>query len=154
LPVGIPQFAAVKSQVASGLKPAIDGGLDWLQANGYRTVLHLRQPGEDDSADRKQVEKYGMRLLSLEVAPENLARTVELFNRTIEDKANYPIFVYDKDGKLAGALWYLYFSTVERLDEKAARARAEQLGLTQIQNDATMWLAIQKFLSENQPKPK
>ena len=61
-----------EDRVASGLRPLLDGGLDWLQANGYRTVLHLRQPGEDDTADRKQVEKRGMKYLSMEVSPETL----------------------------------------------------------------------------------
>ena len=44
------------SRVTSGLRPQLDG-LDWLQAHGYRTVLHIRAPGEDDTADRRQVEK-------------------------------------------------------------------------------------------------
>src|SRR2546425_2522782 len=40
LPVGIPQFAVVKdNQVSAGLRPSLDEGLDWLQVNGYKTVL-------------------------------------------------------------------------------------------------------------------
>ena len=41
-----------QKEVTSGLKPSLDG-LEWLQANHYRAVLHVRQPGEDDSADRQ-----------------------------------------------------------------------------------------------------
>src|SRR5262249_890525 len=51
LPVGIPQFALAQDQIATGLKPMLDG-VEWLQQNGYRPVLHLRQPGEDDTAER------------------------------------------------------------------------------------------------------
>ena len=32
---------------------------DWLAANGYKTVLHLRAPGEDDVTDRRQFEARG-----------------------------------------------------------------------------------------------
>jgi hypothetical protein len=154
LPVGIPQFANVTDQVASGLKPAIDGGLDWLQAKGYRSVLHLHAPGEDDTADRKQVEKYGMRFLSLEVAPTTLPRALDLFNRTVADKAEWPLFVYDRDGMLAGGLWYVHFLTVDHVDEATARLRATRLGLQQDQDEAhrTLWLAIQKYLSDSKTR--
>jgi hypothetical protein len=149
LPVGIPQFAAVNDNVATGLKPLIDGGLDWLQANHYRTALHLLAPGEDDSADRKQIEKYGMRYLSLEVAPQDLAKAADQFNRIVATSANYPLFVYDKDGMRAGALWYLNFVVVDRVPEETARSKAGRLGLKDSPDaDRTLWLAIQKYLSD------
>jgi protein tyrosine phosphatase (PTP) superfamily phosphohydrolase (DUF442 family) len=153
LPVGIPQFATVKDGVTSGLKPLVDGGLDWLQAHGYRTVLHIHLPGQDDAADRQQVEKHGMHYLSLEVSPQTLTpAVVDQFNRYVADRANFPLFVYDRDGMLAGGLWYLYFRIVERESDAAATAHASRLGLKE---DAAgvhreMWLAIQKFLSTTQ----
>ena len=150
LPVGIPRFAGVRDGVTSGLKPSLDGGLDWLQAHGYRTVLHLRPPGEDDAADRREVEKRGMKYVSLEVSPQNLsAALVESFNHLVSDTAVYPLFVYDRDGTVAGGLFYLYFRMVDRASDEAARAKAAQLGLPEDGNDAhkAMWLAVQKFLS-------
>lgn len=150
LPVGIPQFATVRDQVAAGLKPSLDGGLDWLQANGYRTVLHVRAPGEDDSADRREVEKRGLKYFSLEVSPETLSRAlVEQFSRIVNDKANYPLFVYDKNGMKAGALWYLTFRLIDRETDDAARTRAGRLGLKEDPEGEhrAMWLAIQKLLS-------
>lgn len=151
LPVGIPQFAAVKDRVASGLKPLLDG-LEWLRGNGYRTVLHIKQPGEDDSADRRLIEKNGLVYLSLEVSPLILNRAVvDQFNRIVSDPANLPLFVYDKDGIVAGGLWYLHFRIVERASDEAARARAGRLGFRE---DAgadykTMLLAVQQFLRQN-----
>lgn len=152
LPVGIPQFAVVRDQVAAGLKPSLDGGLDWLQANGYRTVLHVRSAGEEDSADRREVEKRGLKYLSIEVSPETLSRgLVEQFSRIVNDKANYPLFVYDKDGMKAGALWYLTFRLVDHETDEAARARARRLGLKESPEGAhrALWLAIQKVLSSS-----
>jgi protein tyrosine phosphatase (PTP) superfamily phosphohydrolase (DUF442 family) len=150
LPVGIPQFAAVRDQVSAGLKPLVDGGLEWLEANRYKTVLHVHAPGQDDSADRQQVEKHGMKYVSLEVSPQTLSKTiVDQFDRQVSDPLNYPLFVYDQDGSLAGGLWYLHFRNVDRLSDSAARTRAQRLGLRDDPNGAhaEMWLAIQKFLS-------
>jgi protein tyrosine phosphatase (PTP) superfamily phosphohydrolase (DUF442 family) len=151
LPVGIAQFALAWERVAAGLKPTIDG-LDWLRDKGYRTVLHLRAPGEDDSADRKQVSKRGLKYVSLEVAPQTLSKDVlDEFSRLVTEAQGYPLFVYDRDGMVAGGLWYLYFRTVEKDTDDAARVKAARLGLGENTGGEhkAMWLAIQKYLSEN-----
>jgi protein tyrosine phosphatase (PTP) superfamily phosphohydrolase (DUF442 family) len=149
LPVDIPQFATIKDRVAAGLKPYPDG-LQWLKDNGYRTVLHLRHPGEDDSADRKQVEKHGLVYLSLEVSPDTLtSELAQQFNAIVNDAGKLPLFVYDKNGVLAGGLWYLYFRVAEGVSENEALTRARRLGLKEEQEGEgrRMWLAIQKVLS-------
>jgi protein tyrosine phosphatase (PTP) superfamily phosphohydrolase (DUF442 family) len=130
----------------------LDDGLDWLRASGYRTVLHVRRPGEDDTADRKQVEKRQMKYLTIEVAPETLSRqTVEAFSRLLNDASEYPLFVYDRDGALAGGLWYLHFRLTEQIDDDVARVRASSLGLREDREGThrAMWLAVQKLLSES-----
>jgi protein tyrosine phosphatase (PTP) superfamily phosphohydrolase (DUF442 family) len=138
--------------VASGLRPSLDDGLDWLQANGFRTVLNVRLPGEDDTADRKQVEKRGLKYVTIEVSPQTLTRqTVADFSRVASDTAGYPLFVYDRDGALAGGLWYLHFRLAEQANDDGARVRASRLGLREDRegNQRAMWLAIQKLLSES-----
>ena len=148
-PAGIPQFNPVKDDVANGLKPALEDGLDWLQGRGYRTVLQIRKPGEDDSADRKQVEKRGMRYLSLEVSPETLSRKIVAeFSQIVADKAKHPLFVYDRDGSLAGGLWYLHFRLAEQATDDAARVRAGALGFREDRDDShrSMWLSVQSLL--------
>ncbi|HTU93921.1 MAG TPA: hypothetical protein VMF69_27820 [Gemmataceae bacterium] len=150
LPVDIPQFAAVKTKIAGGQEPHA-GGIDWLKAHGYRTVLHVRSPAEDDSAARKQFEQSGLRYLSLEVSPQTLSRQiVDQFNRLVADANNLPLFVYDKDGSLAGALWYLHFRLVDRETAEKAREDAERLGFKQERSDAhlKMWLAVQNLLKD------
>jgi protein tyrosine phosphatase (PTP) superfamily phosphohydrolase (DUF442 family) len=152
LPVGISQFAMVKDKVASGARPLLDDGLDWLKEHGYRTVLHLMQPGEDDTADRKQVEKRGLQYMSLEVSPDTLTRkTVDEFSRIVGDAAGYPLFVYDRDGALAGGVWYLHFRLVDQMPDDTARVRASGLGLREDRDGAqrAIWLAVQKLLSES-----
>lgn len=150
LPVGIPDFALAREGVAAGLKPHLDG-LDWLKAHGYRAVLHVRAPGQDDSADRREVERRGLTYRSLELTPSTLSRGVlDEFNRTVTDTAHRPLFVYDRDGQLAGGLWYLHFRTAEKAGDELARSKASRLGL-RAEGDAeqrTLWVAIQKLLSE------
>jgi protein tyrosine phosphatase (PTP) superfamily phosphohydrolase (DUF442 family) len=149
LPAGIAQFAIVGDKAAAGLKPDLDG-LDWLQANGYRTVLQVRSPATEDAADRRQVERHGMTYASLEVTPQTLTRAlVDRFSKAVSDGNALPVFVYDRDGQLAGLMWYLHFRLTERLPDDRARARAVRLGLRLDGADRTeLWLAASKLLSE------
>jgi hypothetical protein len=151
LPVGIPGFApAISDRVANGRKPALEG-LDWLKTNNYRGALMLRAPGESDAADRRQFEARNLAFVSLEVALVSLDRSVvDQFNQIVADSSKQPLFVYDTDGSMTGPLWYLYFRRVEKLDDDAARAKAERLGLKLGDRDQRLgWLAVQDFLAKN-----
>jgi hypothetical protein len=156
LPSGIPQFTIAKEvpRVATGLKPFAEGW-NWLKANGYRGVLHLKVSGVNDSAEREIVEaKQGLKFTSLQVSPEDLSpELVNRFAEIVKDPTNLPLFVYDEDGTLTGAMWYLYFLQIGRLPEEKARQEATRLGLkdTTAGEQGTMWLAIQKYL-ESQKK--
>jgi protein tyrosine phosphatase (PTP) superfamily phosphohydrolase (DUF442 family) len=149
-PVDIPQFAVVKDGVANGWQPYPDG-VRWLADHRYRTVLYLHPPGEDDSIPRKVFEKRGLRFVGLEVAPNALTKeVVERFNRLADDAENRPLFVYDKEGAVAGGLWYLYFRAAGASDEKA-RTEAARLGFYPdgAGEQRTMWIAIQRYLRDN-----
>jgi hypothetical protein len=150
-PTSIPQFAIAKTnpRIAAGLKP-FGEGWEWLRANGYRAVLHLKAPGSDDRADRDAVEaKRGLIFTSLEVSPENLsADLIDKFNKLLSDPSNLPLFVYDEDGALAGGMFYLHFLQAMKMPETQAHQEANRLGLKDNATGAqgTMWLAIQKYL--------
>jgi protein tyrosine phosphatase (PTP) superfamily phosphohydrolase (DUF442 family) len=152
LPVGIPQFAEVNPRVATGLRPALDDGLDWLAANGYRTVVNLHLPGEDDQAERLQVEKRGLTYVSVALAPETFTRAqADDFVALVRDQARQPLFVHDRDGALAGPLWYYVFRSADNLAPEAALARARTLGLREERGGPyqALWLAVQRVLGEN-----
>jgi protein tyrosine phosphatase (PTP) superfamily phosphohydrolase (DUF442 family) len=149
-PVTIPSFAVVvPDRIIAGQKPTLDG-LDWLRQNGYRTVVQVTKAGEKDSA-RKAVESRGLKYMSIEVATTDLARAVDEFNRILVDNANYPLFVYDRDGSLAGALWYIRFRTSDGLNASEALTRAKSLGLREESTgeNAVLWGAIQNYLSKS-----
>ncbi len=153
LPVDIPQFVLVRSRVANGQQPFPDG-VAWLQSAGYRTVLHLRLPGEADTAAQRIFEKRGLRYISLEVGPRSLTKdVVEQFNRIIADEPNQPLFVFDRDSSLAGALWYLHFRTVAGMSDDQARIEVAHIGFRNDQDDnsRTMWIAVQNYLRNTNP---
>jgi hypothetical protein len=150
-PTSIPQFAIAKTnpRIASGLKP-FGEGWEWLRANGYRAVLHLKAPGSDDRADRDAVEaKRGLIFISLEVSPDSLSTDlIDKFNKVLTDPGNLPLFVYDEDGALAGGMFYLHFLQAMKMPETQAHQEANRLGLKDNATGAqgTIWLAIQKYL--------
>jgi len=146
----IPQFTSPKDNIFAGLRPPVDG-FDWLQRNSVKTVVNVHAPGEDDSADRKQVESRGLRYVSFEISPLTLtkARTEE-FIKVVRDGSKEGVFAYDRDGSLAGSMWYLFLRWSEFVDDEPAQLRARALGL-QINRDGAhrdMWLAVQRVLSE------
>lgn len=147
-PLDLPQFLLAKNKVATGLQPFPDG-VTWLRSQGYKAVLHVRQPGEDDSAARRQFEKNGLNYLTLEVKPGALTReAVEAFNNQVTDAANLPLFVYDKEGALIGGLWYLHFHLIEGVSEEKARQEALRIGLKPDQEGEhkAMWTSCQAYL--------
>jgi hypothetical protein len=153
LPSDIKDFYKGPGEVYVGRRPSIEG-LDWLKKEGkFAAVLHLRSAGENDAADRKQVEDREMEFVSLEVSPKTLTPAkVQAFARFVTSNTYQPLFVYDdQDGALVGPLWYLYFRTVENLDDATAQRRARNLGLrdTGSQPQTDMWLAVQQYLKTN-----
>jgi protein tyrosine phosphatase (PTP) superfamily phosphohydrolase (DUF442 family) len=153
LPVGIPSFGQVKDNLWTGYRPTLDG-LDWLQASGCRTVVYLRQPGEMEAIDRKQFEKRGIAFLSLEISPQTVTKAkIDEFQTMIKTMGNQPIFVYDRDGSIAGPMWYLYYRFTENHADDVAQIRARSLGLQMDGQGAhrEMWLAVQKYLADTNP---
>jgi hypothetical protein len=157
LPADIPNFALARKNVATGHKPFPEG-LNWLRDKGYRAVLHIRPPNEDDSAARRQFTAKGFIYLSLEVSPRTLSRDiVEEFNRIVTDPANLPLYVYDRDSSLAGGLWYLHFRLVEGYPDEKATVEAARLGLNPDADGGPhkeMWIAVQNYLRMPRPQAK
>jgi len=155
LPVGIAQFAHVSAKVSAGLRPSSEEGFAWLKTNNYRTAVHVRLPGENDAADRKEAEQRGLTYISLEVSPNLLTKeTVDEFVRLVRDAKQQPMFIYDRDGALTGGLWYLWFRLVEESPDDVARIRARSLGLREDREGAhrDMWQSAQRYVAESKSR--
>jgi len=143
--VGIAEFAQVKDTISAGQRPTIEG-LDWLKAKGYKTVVYLRGPKDDDTTDRRQVERREMKFVSLQVTPETLTQQwVDDLNQLIGDSASRPMFFYATDPQVASAAWYLHFRTAEFLTHDEARVRAGRYG--RIDENSELFQAAVKLLS-------
>jgi protein tyrosine phosphatase (PTP) superfamily phosphohydrolase (DUF442 family) len=126
---GIPGFGTIKEGVFGGLRPEITG-LDWLKENGYKTIVYLHAPSEDETTDRREVERRGMKFVSVPLKPETLdEKWMDDFNNLIRKTDEQPMFIYDKDGTMSGAVWYVHFRTAEFLTHDEAKLRANRLGL-------------------------
>ena len=145
----IPRFNVVYDSVHAGEEPLADG-FSWLKNNGYRTVVYLRTAGDDDSGTRAEIEAKGLKYISLEVGPKSLSRElVTEFGKIVRDTNGHPLFVYDKKGMPAGAMWYLHFRLNENATDADARGRATKLGLKDDAENTELWLAINKLLAGN-----
>jgi protein tyrosine phosphatase (PTP) superfamily phosphohydrolase (DUF442 family) len=146
IPTEIPRFAIVSDRAAAGLVPFPEG-YAWLKGKGYRALLFLRSPDEDDAAIAEAAKKAGLAYKTIPVAPAQLNREkVEAFAGTLREDG--PVFVCDQTGALAGAMWYLYFRLIDGQPEASALVRAQRLGLKEPgEGEATtkdLWDALRK----------
>lgn len=132
---GIEDFTTVKEGVAAGLRPTLEG-LDWLAEKGYKTVLYLRRSSDDDTTDKRQVEKRLMQFSSLEVKPEELNQAfIDNFNAMIGKTEHRPTFIYARDGNISAAVWYIHLRTAEFLTHDEAKLRIARLGFKDETNE-------------------
>lgn len=118
-----------RAGITSGRTPT-DAGLDWLKANGYRTVIYLHAPDADAAKLKADAERRGLNVVAVAVAPETLKEALDKFAAAVGDRSLRPAYVADADGVRAGALWYLVFRTQDLASDEVARVRAAPLGLT------------------------
>ncbi len=141
-------FTVVQKGIRSGTRPSLDE-LDWLRDNGAGSVIHIHLPGEDDTADRKQIESRGMRYVAFEVSPQTVSKQqIDAFIALVRDHGRLGLFVYDRDGSLAGAMWYAYFRRGDFDSADAATLRAYPLGLQPNRpgQHRDMWQAVQDIV--------
>ena len=92
-----------------------------------------------------------MKYLSLEISAQTLTASLAAeFSRAVAERSARPVFVYDKDGTLAGAMWYTYLRSVDKLSPADAKKRAADFGLKAAEtgDHAELWTAAQKVTQE------
>lgn len=144
---GIPHYAIVEANVATGGQPTLDG-MKWLKERGFRTILNLLPDSDADPAEPSMVRELELEYVSLPVTAASIDRaTVEMFNQIADDAKYRPLFIHDSTGAHVGALWYLHRVTVDNVPEDRARSQAARIGLKD--TDTELWIAIQRYLAEN-----
>ena len=127
---GILNVKRVSAGVSSGFTPYEVDHYRWLKDKNFRTVLHLRAPGKSNEAIKDGLVSNGIAYERLDVSVNRLTiAAYEKFVKQVDDTRGHPLYVCDADGRLAGALWYLYFRHHKNDSDTNARAEAKLLGL-------------------------
>ena len=96
---GIPNYHEVNSRIARGGQPSGEGFRN-LAAEGFRTIVDLREKDERAKDEKKLVEALGMKYVNIPMkgmkTPDDkqVARALRVLN---EDKAS-PVFIHCKRG--------------------------------------------------------
>ena len=104
---------------------------------GYRTLVNLRTPGENQISDREAelVEGLGMRYVHLPVAgaegltEDNARELAEL----LDDESRYPMVVHCGSGNRVGALFALEAFHVDGESPETALQIGKETGLTRLE---------------------
>ena len=138
-------FARVPGRdgLATGRVPT-GGELDWLAANGFKTVLLLHDPKADVTDFRTQAERRNLRALTIPVDAADFGTAYETFARAAADRGARPVYVADADSARATAMWYALFRKQELAGDEVARLRLHGLGGSP--DKAAIWPAVQELL--------
>lgn len=105
-PAGIVNFSRVDATVACGgaTEPS---AIAALAAEGFKTVVNLRQLSEPGVADEEEVvSQAGLAYVHLPMdpmAPE--AATAERFLEVLADTSNQPVYIHCASANRVGAVW-------------------------------------------------
>ncbi len=150
-PVGLSDFQLVKgkSNVASGVKPTLDG-YEWLAKSGYKTVVYAHEPTADVTAVKAVCEAAGLKFVGIPTGPATIPDATAAFDAAVQAKDG-PVYVCDDTGLRAGTLWYAHFRKVELANPDTAKVRAGGLGMGDTATNPTqkeLFDAVQAHLAK------
>ena len=122
-----------------------------LKADGIKTVLNLRPPGEHRAAEEEEaVKQAGMKYVNIPVvyATPNEDQATE-FLKITDDKSLRPIFIHCAAAIRASAFFMIRRVLRDGWTVEKAEAEAKQLGLV----NAPHWTEfVHNYIAKNQPK--
>jgi uncharacterized protein (TIGR01244 family) len=126
----IRNFLQVNPEFCTGGQPRLEHFAK-LKADGVKSVLNLRTPGEHRAADEQAaVEKAGMKYFNIPVvyrAPTS--EQADEFLRLTDDPANRPMFVHCTAAIRVGAFWMIRRALRDGMSADAALEDAKKVGL-------------------------
>jgi uncharacterized protein (TIGR01244 family) len=105
---GITNFTRVDAVVACG-GATETSALEGLKADGFKSVINLRQASErgaDIEANRAKATELGLKYIHIPfngAAPEN--KTFDDFLAAVSDKSNQPVYIHCASANRVGAVW-------------------------------------------------
>ena len=126
------QAMKIDENVSVGGQPSLDE-LKQLASEGFKTVVNMRKPGEEEQPmspeeERQQVEQLGLRYEHFPVAKEDMTpQVVDEFRQQLPQWEK-PVFVHCRSGKRSGALVMVDRAVQQGWTGDEALQRAEQMG--------------------------
>src|SRR5262245_48201009 len=120
-------FTKVSDQFCTGGQPKLEG-LDKLKAEGVKSILNLRTPGEHRAADEEaKAKELGLKYFNIPVVyrdPKD--EQVDEFLKITDDPANRPVFIHCTAAIRVGAFWMIRRVvrdgwTIEKAEEEATK---------------------------------
>jgi uncharacterized protein (TIGR01244 family) len=124
-PAQIPNYKKVTPTLAAAGQPTAEV-LPKLGALGFKTVINLRMPNEDQPAnERALVEAQGLRYVSVPVTSSILSQAdVDAVAKVLDDPASGPVLMHCARAARVGAIWSLIqLRNGKTLDEALAAGR-------------------------------
>ena len=127
----IRNFLQVNADFCTGGQPRTEHYAK-LKADGIRSVLNLRTPGEHRAAEEQEaLEKLGLKYFNIPVvytAPTDAQ--VDDFLAVTDDPANRPMFIHCTAAIRVGAFWAIRRVMRDGMTVSAALEEARKVGLT------------------------
>lgn len=126
----IRNFLRVNEQFCTGGQPRIEH-LAKLKADGVKTIINLRPPGEHRAAEEEAMAKeLGLRYFNIPVVfgdPKD--EQVDEFLKITDDAANRPAFIHCAGAIRVGAFWMIRRVLRDGWTIEAAAEEAKKIGL-------------------------
>jgi uncharacterized protein (TIGR01244 family) len=129
---GITNYTKVDAVVACG-GATETSALKGLKADGFKTIINLRQPSEQGAnIEQNQVEAKSLGLNYINIPFNGQSpdpKTVDLFLETIANKANQPAFIHCGSASRVGAVWLVKRVLQDGWTVEKATEEAKLIGL-------------------------
>lgn len=126
----IEKFHRVDARVSTAAQPTLPQIAE-LPAEGYRTVINLREPSEHDAdAEVRAAKAAGLRYVSIPVrTADPKTEQVDAFLKALSDPAVFPVLLHCGSGNRVGAFWMIRRVLVDGWTSEDAEREAREIGM-------------------------
>ncbi|MGH9842897.1 MAG: serine hydrolase, partial [Blastocatellia bacterium] len=126
----IRNFLRVNQDFCTGGQPRLEH-LEKLKADGIKTIINLRPPGEHRAAEEEEMaKKLGLRYINIPVVyatPKE--EDADAFLKATDDKEDRPAFIHCAAAIRVGAFWMIRRVLRDGMSVEAAEEEAKKVGL-------------------------
>jgi uncharacterized protein (TIGR01244 family) len=129
---GITNYTKVDAVVACG-GATETSALKGLQADGFKTIINLRQPSETGAnieQNKAEAKSLGLNYVNIPFNGQSPdPKTVDQFLETIANKANQPAYIHCGSASRVGAVWLVKRVLQDGWTVEKATEEAKLIGL-------------------------